>query len=62
MKSKDDKLARLISIPKTHKAFGLPAPQHPLISMVHFNENNPFNTEMARVYNVLSFYKITFLP
>jgi len=61
MKSKDDKLVRFISISESHKAFGLPAPQHPLISLVHFNESNPFNTEMAPIYDVLSFYKITFI-
>lgn len=61
MKSKDDKLIRFISISESHQAFGLPAPQHPLISLVHFNEDNPFNTEMAPIYDVLSFYKITFI-
>lgn len=61
MKSKNDKLIRFISISESHKAFGLPAPQHPLISLVHFNENNPFNTAMAPIYDVLSFYKITFI-
>lgn len=61
MKNKDDKLIRFISIPETHQAFGLPKPQHPLISLVHFNEHNPFNTSMAPIYDVLSFYKITFI-
>ncbi|MDF2931625.1 MAG: AraC family transcriptional regulator [Chryseobacterium sp.] len=61
MKRKDDKLIRFISISESHQAFGLPAPQHPLISLVHFNESNPFNTEMAPIYDVLSFYKITFI-
>jgi len=61
MKSKEDKLVRFISISESHQAFGLPAPQHPLISLVHFNQDNPFNTEMAPIYDVLSFYKITFI-
>ncbi|WP_312393932.1 hypothetical protein [Chryseobacterium sp.] len=61
MKNKNDKLIRFISISESHQAFGLPAPQHPLISLVHFNENNPFNTAMAPIYDVLSFYKITFI-
>jgi len=61
MKRKDDKLIRFISISESHQAFGLPAPQHPLISLVHFNESNPFNTDMAPIYDVLSFYKITFI-
>jgi AraC family transcriptional activator of pobA len=61
MKNKDDKLIGFISISETHQAFGLPKPQHPLISLVHFNEHNPFNTSMAPIYDVLSFYKITFI-
>lgn len=61
MKSNDYKLVRFISISESHKAFGLPVPQHPLISLVHFNEDNPFDTEMAPIYDVLSFYKITFI-
>lgn len=61
MKSKGDKLIRFISISESHKAFGLPAPQHPLVSLIHFNEENPFNTEMAPIYDVVDFYKITFI-
>ena len=61
MKKKAEKLIRFISISETHQAFGLPKPQHPLISLVHFNESNPFNTEMAPIYDILDFYKITFI-
>jgi len=61
MKIKGDKLIRFISISESHKAFGLPAPQHPLVSLIHFNENNPFNTGMAPIYDVVNFYKITFI-
>jgi AraC-like DNA-binding protein len=61
MKNKDDKLIKFISISESHQAFGLPKPQHPLISLVHFNESNPFNIDMAPIYDVLSFYKITFI-
>ena len=61
MKKKDDKLRRFISISESHEAFGLPKPQHPLISLVHFNQDNPFNTDMAPIYDILSFYKITFI-
>jgi AraC family transcriptional activator of pobA len=49
MKNKEDKLIRFITISETHEAFGLPKPQHPLISLVHFNESNPFNTSMAPI-------------
>jgi AraC-like DNA-binding protein len=61
MKAKEEQLIRFISISESHEAFGLPAPQHPLISLVHFNRDNPFNTAMAPIYDVLSFYKITFI-
>jgi len=61
MKSKDDKLIRFISISESHQAFGLPTPQHPMISLVNFNQDNPFNMAMAPIYDVLSFYKITFI-
>lgn len=61
MKTKEKKLIRFITISETHEAFGLPKPQHPSISLVHFNERNPFNTSMAPIYDVLSFYKITFI-
>lgn len=61
MKNKDEKLVRFISISESHQAFGLPKPQHPLISLVHFDDSNPFNTDMAPIYDVLNFYKITFI-
>ncbi|MBW3524348.1 AraC family transcriptional regulator [Chryseobacterium sp. NKUCC03_KSP] len=61
MKPKEYKLVRFISISESHQAFGLPAPQHPLISLVHFNKDNPFNTAMAPIYDILNFYKITFI-
>ena len=54
-------IIRFRSISESHEAFGLPKPQHPLISLIHFSENNPFNTEMAPIYDVLDFYKITFI-
>jgi len=61
MKKKEDNLIRFISIAESHQAFGLPKPQHPLISLIHFDESNPFNTDMAPIYDILNFYKITFI-
>jgi len=61
MKKKDDTLVRFLSITESHQAFGLPTPQHPLISLVHFDDSNPFNVDMAPIYDVLDFYKITFI-
>lgn len=59
MKKKN--LVRFRSISESHEAFGLPKPQHPLISLIHFNESIPFNTDMAPIYDVVDFYKITFI-
>ena len=61
MKKKAERPVRFISISESHQAFGLPKPQHPLISLVHFNEKNPFNPAMAPIYDILDFYKITFI-
>jgi len=61
MKKKEDTLVRFLSIAESHQAFGLPKPQHPLISLVHFDDSNPFNVDMAPIYDVLDFYKITFI-
>lgn len=54
-------LKRFQSIPECHQAFGLPKPNHPLISLVHFNESYPLKPEMAPAYDILNFYKITFI-
>ncbi|MCE6991151.1 AraC family transcriptional regulator [Dyadobacter sp. CY323] len=51
---------RFRSISAIHQAFRLPKPQHPLISLTHFDENNPFNPDKAVAYDVLDFYKVTF--
>ncbi len=58
---KDGSLIRITSIADVHQAFGLPKPQHPLVSLTHFNEKNPFNAAKAPYYDVLNFYKITFI-
>ena len=59
MKKSD--LLRYHSISAIHQAFGLPKPQHPLISLTHFDENNVFNHANAPAYDVLDFYKVTFI-
>lgn len=58
---REDKLIMFSSIADVHRAFGLPKPQNPLISLTHFNEKNPFNPDQVPIYDVLSFYKITFI-
>src|SRR5215217_2998848 len=52
---------RYHSISAIHQAFGLPKPQHPLISLTHFDEHNTFNHTKAPAYDVLDFYKVTFI-
>ncbi|WP_192350069.1 AraC family transcriptional regulator [Algoriphagus sp. Y33] len=60
MKKKKENLKRFRSISEIHQAFGMPKPRHPLISLTHFDESNPFNPEKAPVYDVMEFYKIAF--
>ncbi|MDR7131817.1 AraC-like DNA-binding protein [Algoriphagus sp. 4150] len=49
------------SISEMHLAFGLPKPLHPLLSLTHFDHNNPFNPDKVVLYDVLDFYKIAFV-
>lgn len=58
---KEEPLIRYSSIPEIHKAFGMPGPQHPLISLSYFDPEHPMNPNNIPGYDVLSFYKITFL-
>ncbi|MCE7053474.1 helix-turn-helix transcriptional regulator [Algoriphagus sp. AGSA1] len=60
MQKKKENLKRFRTISEIHQAFGMPKPRHPLISLTHFDENNPFNPEKIPVYDVLEFYKIAF--
>ncbi|RYC51027.1 helix-turn-helix domain-containing protein [Flagellimonas olearia] len=60
MKSKNH-IFKFRSIFEMHQAFGIRKPQHPLISITHFNKSNPFNPDNAVLYDVLSFYKIVFV-
>jgi AraC-like DNA-binding protein len=61
MKNKNNSLKRFHSISEIHRAFEMPSPQHPLLSLTNFNESNPFNPDKAPIYDVLDFYKITFI-
>jgi AraC family transcriptional regulator, transcriptional activator of pobA len=58
---KEEQLVRFTSIPDLHAAFGLPQPKHPLVSLNYFDVENPLNTENLPAYDVLNFYKITFV-
>lgn len=58
---KEDPLIRYRSIPEIHKAFGMPKPKHPLVSLTHFDRDKPINPDRLPGYDVLDFYKITFI-
>ena len=60
MKNNKEDIKHFRSISEIHQAFGMPKPRHPLISLTHFNESNPFNPDKIQVYDVLDFYKIAF--
>lgn len=60
MKKQGNKIFTIRSITEIHKAFGLPKPKHPLISLINFNECKFFNPDHLPVYDVLDFYKIAF--
>ncbi|OZI09431.1 AraC family transcriptional regulator [Siphonobacter sp. BAB-5385] len=51
---------KLESIAEVHRYLGLPKPLHPLISLLD-NTNQQFDTNKLPQYDVLSFYKITFI-
>jgi AraC-like DNA-binding protein len=57
---KDGNINRILSISDAHRMFGLPAPQHPLISVMNFTGDNVFDADKCPD-DVLSFYKMTFI-
>ncbi len=61
MKKEENSPQKIASLSVAHRAFGLPKPQHPLISLI-----NGSNTrmELCRLpqHHVLSFYKISYKP
>ncbi|MEH6682003.1 MAG: helix-turn-helix transcriptional regulator [Sediminicola sp.] len=58
---KEEQLIRFRSITEIHKAFGMPKPKHPLVSLTHFDKDHQLNPDKVPGYDVLSFYKITFI-
>ncbi|WP_420152564.1 helix-turn-helix domain-containing protein [Siphonobacter sp.] len=57
----DEKLIRINSISEVHQIFGLPKPQHPLISVMNFTLGNSPDLTKLPAYDVLNFYKVTFI-
>jgi len=52
---------KFTSLTQALKAFGMPAPQHPLIALIN-GIDHPLNFESPKDSHVLSFYKISFRP
>ncbi|GAA4505599.1 AraC family transcriptional regulator [Hymenobacter ginsengisoli] len=61
MKKHDNAPQRFTSLSEAHRALGLPAPLHPLISLVR-NARPPERGSGPHQPHVLSFYKISFWP
>jgi AraC family transcriptional activator of pobA len=57
MKKEEDAPYKFNSLSDVHRAFGLPKPLHPLISLID-NEKNPVELTKLRHSHVLTFYKI----
>jgi len=60
MKKRENNLHRFESLSEAHKIFGLPKPQHPLISIVGGDSAAGIN-RLSNAH-VLSFYKISYKP
>lgn len=61
MKKEESPLLRFDSLTQAHRAFGLPDPQHPLISVVN-TIDHPLTIVTPPHGHVLGFYKIGFKP
>lgn len=61
MKKEENNLHKFNSISDAHKEFGLPKPQHPLISLIHGSDATTHLIEPSGSH-VLNFYKISYKP
>jgi len=59
MKKEEKPYLRFDSISEAHRAFGLPQPQHPLISLID-NTTTPADPDKLRQPHVLTFFKISY--
>ena len=61
MKKEENRPQKIASLSDAHRAFGLPKPQHPLVSLI--NGSNTL-VELVRLpqHHVLGFYKISYKP
>lgn len=58
---KEEKIPKMESLSDMHRAFGLPAPAHPLISMINGATHRVVLNSLPRKH-VLNFYKISYKP
>jgi AraC family transcriptional activator of pobA len=61
MKKKGDGPVKFASLSEAHRAFGLPTPKHPLISMIN-NVKSLSEVSQPSGSHVLNFYKISYKP
>lgn len=61
MKKETNSLQRFESLSDAHRAFGLPTPQHPLISLIN-GAHTPVGLNNLPQQHVLGFYKISYKP
>lgn len=61
MKKEDHRLHRFESLSDAHRAFGLPQPVHPLISLIN-RAHTPVEPDRIPSRHVLGFYKVSFKP
>ncbi|RFS13492.1 AraC family transcriptional regulator [Emticicia sp. C21] len=61
MRKEDNSPLKISSLSEGHLVFGLPKPQHPLISLIN-NTNSRIDLDRYPTSHVLSFYKIAFKP
>lgn len=61
MKKEEHTPLKMDSLSDVHRAFGLPLPAHPLISMINEADNQMVVSNMPQPH-ILSFYKISYKP
>jgi AraC family transcriptional activator of pobA len=59
MKKQENRHLKFDSLSDAHRAFGLPKPLHPLVSLIN-NMDNQFEIENANRSHILNFYKISY--
>ena len=61
MKKEENTHYNFHSLSEGHRAFGLPEPQHPLISLLNLESNQRVESNLSQPH-VLNFYKISYKP